>query len=71
MDHGRNSPHVDDRYGRRGGDYRQRSPPGRRGRSPSPSGNLPPVERYIEFDSSLPSGTIRVLSRTLFVGGVT
>ncbi|KAL2202177.1 hypothetical protein CC79DRAFT_1280852 [Sarocladium strictum] len=71
MDHGRNSPHVDDRHGRRGGDYRQRSPPGRRGRSPSPSGNLPPVERYIEFDSSLPSGTIRVLSRTLFVGGVT
>lgn len=70
-DHARNSPHGDDRYGRRGGDYRQRSPPGRRGRSPSPSSNFPPVERWIEYDPSLPSGHIRVLSRTLFVGGVT
>lgn len=66
-----NSPHGDDRYGRRGADYRQRSPQGRRGRSPSPADGFPPIERWIEFDPSLPSGHIRVLSRTLFVGGVT
>lgn len=73
-DYGRNSPrgrHDDrDRHGRRGNEYRQRSPPGRRGRSPSPD-ELPHVERWVEIDNSLPSGSIRVLSRTLFVGGVT
>lgn len=75
-EYGRNSPprgrHDDrDRHGRRGNEYRQRSPPGRRGgRSPSPD-QLPHVERWIEFDPKLPSGSIRVLSRTLFVGGVT
>ncbi|KAM3460331.1 hypothetical protein NHJ6243_006045 [Beauveria neobassiana] len=73
---GRNSPtrgrHDDnrDRNGRRGADFRQRSPPGRRGRSPSP-GNLPHVDRWVEYDSTLPPNSIRVLSRTLFVGGVT
>ncbi|KAH8178263.1 RNA polymerase II-binding domain-containing protein [Sarocladium implicatum] len=69
--HGQNSPRGDDRFGRRGGDYRQRSPQGRRGRSPSPTDGFPPIERWVEYDSSLPSGHIRVLSRTLFVGGVT
>ncbi|KAG5935424.1 hypothetical protein E4U53_000429 [Claviceps sorghi] len=57
--------------GRGGGDYRQRSPPSRRGRSPTPDSGLPHVERWVEYDSSLPSGTIKVFSRTLFVGGVT
>lgn len=79
-DYGRNSPprgrHDErDRGGRRSNDYRQRSPPGRRNRSPSPingNGNdFPHVDRWVEFDRSLPPGTIRVLSRTLFVGGVT
>ncbi|TLS28802.1 hypothetical protein PpBr36_01844 [Pyricularia pennisetigena] len=46
-------------------DYRQRSPQGRNGNSRRPS------ERYIEFDPSLPENNIRVLSRTLFIGGVT
>ncbi|KND94115.1 Rpb7-binding protein seb1 [Tolypocladium ophioglossoides CBS 100239] len=60
-----------DRNGRRGNDYRQRSPQGRRGRSATPSSELPHIERWIDFDPSLPDGHIRVLSRTLFVGGVT
>ncbi|POR38078.1 Rpb7-binding protein seb1 [Tolypocladium paradoxum] len=60
-----------DRNGRRGNDYRQRSPQGRRGRSATPSSDLPHIERWINFDPSLPDGHIRVLSRTLFVGGVT
>ncbi|PHH60635.1 hypothetical protein CDD81_1386 [Ophiocordyceps australis] len=59
-----------DRNGRRGHDYRQRSPQGRRGRSDSPL-EFPPIERWIDYDPSLPAGHIRVLSRTLFVGGVT
>ncbi|QUC17066.1 uncharacterized protein UV8b_01307 [Ustilaginoidea virens] len=78
--HGRNSPlngrHDDhDRNGRGGNEYRQRSPPGRRGRSPTPdnsnSNNLPRIERWLEYDPSLPAGHIKVFSRTLFVGGVT
>ncbi|TQW03080.1 RNA binding protein Nrd1 [Cordyceps javanica] len=73
---GRTSPprgrHEDrDRNGRRGNEFRQRSPAGRRGRSPSPSGNFPHVDRWIEYDPTLPPNSIRVLSRTLFVGGVT
>ncbi|KAI9170972.1 Rpb7-binding protein seb1 [Paramyrothecium foliicola] len=60
-----------DRDGRRGNDYRQRSPQGRHGRSNSPSDDLPQVEKWIEYDPSLPSGHIKVFSRTLFVGGVT
>lgn len=73
MDYGRNSPPRGGRHDeRRGGnDYRQRSPPGRRGRSPSPSDDLPPTEKYIEHDPTLPPNHIKVLSRTLFVGGVT
>ncbi|KAJ6785047.1 hypothetical protein PWT90_08765 [Aphanocladium album] len=73
---GRNSPprgrHDErERNGRRGNDFRQRSPPGRRGgRSPSPE-QFPHVDRWIEYDPTLPPNSIRVLSRTLFVGGVT
>ena len=68
QDYGRNSPsrgRDDDRNARRGGDYRTRSPPRRRGQSP------PPAEKWTDFDPTLPSGSIKVLSRTLFVGGVT
>ncbi|RDA92396.1 hypothetical protein CP533_4736 [Ophiocordyceps camponoti-saundersi (nom. inval.)] len=60
-----------DRNGRRGNNYRQRSPQGRHGRSASPSSEFPKIERWIDYDAKLPAGHIRVLSRTLFVGGVT
>ena len=64
-----------DARGRRGTEYRQRSPPGRRRRSPSPQRkdpNLPPPgPKLIEWDYSIGQGMIKVLSRTLFVGGVT
>ncbi|KAI1008125.1 hypothetical protein K3495_g111 [Podosphaera aphanis] len=66
----------DDRARGRGrvGDYRQRSPP-RYGNSPSPpnatssTNNL--GNKWIGHDSTIPKGSIKVLSRTLFVGGVT
>jgi protein NRD1 len=64
----------DDRAGWGGAtEYRQRSPAGRRGHSPSPPqyDRPNPVQKWIEFDRTLPSGHIKVLSRTLFVGGVT
>ncbi|KXJ96977.1 hypothetical protein Micbo1qcDRAFT_4585 [Microdochium bolleyi] len=75
---GSRSDHNGD-YGRHSQDqvkdnYRQRSPTGRRGRSPSPQRNNqsgPPAEKWVDFDQSLPPGNIKVLSRTLFVGGVT
>ncbi|MDI1489246.1 MAG: hypothetical protein OHK93_008524 [Ramalina farinacea] len=67
-------------YGRgndRGGianQYRQRSPDRRR-RSDSPRGRdptlPPPGPKFLEFDKTLPPDHFRVLSRTLFVGGVT
>ncbi|KAL8907685.1 MAG: hypothetical protein Q9207_001254 [Kuettlingeria erythrocarpa] len=65
-------------YGRsdrgRGNAYRQRSPDRQR-RSPSPrrSGNdlPPPGPKFVDFDPNLRQGMIKVLSRTLFVGGVT
>lgn len=64
-----------DPRGRRGNDYRQRSPPGRRRRSPSPPRKdpalPPPGPKFIEWDYSVGQGSIKVLSRTLFVGGVT
>ncbi|CAM1510423.1 Fc.00g007580.m01.CDS01 [Cosmosporella sp. VM-42] len=71
MEYGRNSPGRGRHDDRRGGDYRQRSPPGRHGRSRSASEDYPQTEKWVEFDTNLPSGTIKVLSRTLFVGGVT
>lgn len=74
-DIGQNSPGYgrDDARGRQN-EYRQRSPM-RRGRSPSPprgfydgrSGG----EKWVDFDPTIPKGSIKVLSRTLFVGGVT
>lgn len=63
------------RGGRRGNDYRQRSPPGRRRRTPSPprqdAALPPPGPKLVEWDYSIGQGNIKVLSRTLFVGGVT
>ncbi|KAK2848550.1 hypothetical protein FQN49_005617 [Arthroderma sp. PD_2] len=63
------------RGGRRGNDYRQRSPAGRRRRSPTPprKDNVlpPPGPKFIDYDYSIGDGNIKVLSRTLFVGGVT
>jgi protein NRD1 len=70
-DFGRGTPPRDRDHRRGGNDYRQRSPQGRHGQSHSPSHDLPQVDKWIEFDRSLPSGHINVFSRTLFVGGVT
>lgn len=49
-------------------EYRQRTPPAQR-RQPSPPKDVYGQSRYIEWDQSLPRDNIRVLSRTLFVGG--
>ncbi|CAK7223607.1 hypothetical protein SCUCBS95973_005236 [Sporothrix curviconia] len=61
-----------DRGGRGGRDYRQRSPAGGNGghRSPRHMEAPSPGSKWVEHDPSLPLNTIRVLSRTLFVGGV-
>ena len=70
----RDSPVVDQyRDSRRGNDYRQRSPRRRRSPTPPQAGSAlpPPGPRNIQWDRSLPKGSIKVLSRTLFVGGVT
>lgn len=47
-------------------EYRQRTPPRRQ---PSPPRNAHGSSKFIEWDHSLPRDTIKVLSRTLFVGG--
>jgi protein NRD1 len=47
-------------------EYRQRSPPRRQS---SPPRNSYGNSKYIEWDNTLPRDHIRVLSRTLFVGG--
>jgi protein NRD1 len=47
-------------------EYRQRSPPRRQ---PSPPRNAYGNSKYIDWDNTLPRDHIRVLSRTLFVGG--
>jgi protein NRD1 len=47
-------------------EYRQRSPPRRQ---PSPPRTAYGQSKFIEWDDSLPRDHIRVLSRTLFVGG--
>ncbi|KAK5462806.1 hypothetical protein LTS15_002518 [Exophiala xenobiotica] len=72
----RDSPAPDQhRDGRHGNDYRQRSPAGRRRRSPTPPSHdpslPPPGPKNITYDKSIPRGHIKVYSRTLFVGGVT
>ncbi|EEH17231.2 hypothetical protein PABG_07318 [Paracoccidioides brasiliensis Pb03] len=72
---GRNRDPRDARGRRAPGEYRQRSPPGRRRRSPTPprkeTALPPPGPKFLEWDYSIGQGNIRVLSRTLFVGGVT
>jgi protein NRD1 len=56
--YGRDSPDRDHRG--KGQDYRQRSPPGRWGRSHTPPhSHGPPATKWVEFDASLPSGHIR------------
>lgn len=52
-------------------EYRQRSPQSRRGLSPPDRDSYPQEQKWVEYDSTLPSGCIKVYSRTLFVGGVT
>lgn len=53
--------------------YRQRSPlrgsPGHNSHQPSHNNNAPQQPKTILHDPSLPPNTIKVLSRTLFVGG--
>ncbi|KAK6845155.1 hypothetical protein PG995_015265 [Apiospora arundinis] len=71
--YGHDSPargHMEDDRRGRAPDYRQRSPP-RRGHSPQPPFDRDPQVKWVDFDQSIPAGTIKVLSRTLFVGGVT
>ncbi|KEZ41852.1 hypothetical protein SAPIO_CDS6659 [Scedosporium apiospermum] len=59
-----------ERGGRDRGDYRHRSPMGRRERSPGDRPHEKP-QKWVEMDHNLRPGHIKVLSRTLFVGGVT
>ncbi len=42
-------------------DYRQRTPPGRRGRSPSPAQDFPqpPATKWVDYDRTIPSGHIK------------
>ncbi|KAK0706858.1 hypothetical protein B0T26DRAFT_655373 [Lasiosphaeria miniovina] len=71
---GRPRPDERERDRGRGGrmpEYRQRSPPGRRAQSPPARGEAVPEEKWVDYDTSIPSGCIKVYSRTLFVGGVT
>ncbi|WDK09285.1 RNA recognition domain-containing protein [Colletotrichum graminicola] len=60
----------DSRDSRRDSDYRQRSPPPNRDGGASNSSRHGSNDKWIEYDRSLPAGHIKVLSRTLFVGGV-
>ncbi|CEI65223.1 hypothetical protein FVEN_g6341 [Fusarium venenatum] len=71
LDYGRDSPNRGRQDDRHGADYRQRSPHGHRGRSETPLHDQGPAEKWVEYDTNLPSGHIKVFSRTLFVGGVT
>lgn len=63
----------DRRNDKNGSDYRQRSPMGRKRQSATPPAQdlPPPGEKYMEWDHNMPDDSIKVLSRTLFVGGVT
>lgn len=55
--------------GRGRDEYRQRTPPAER-RQPAPGEHLPNTQpKFLEWDHSMPRDHIRVLSRTLFVGG--
>ncbi|KAF2840338.1 hypothetical protein M501DRAFT_1010473 [Patellaria atrata CBS 101060] len=67
------SDRRDGNRGRRRGnrqDFRQRSPPSSKARPSPPTQPRKMQQKWIEFDRTLPPGTIKVLSRTLFVGGV-
>lgn len=50
-------------------EYRQRSPPAQRRQSPDGNGFQNGNTKFIDWDPTLPRDHIRVLSRTLFVGG--
>lgn len=63
---GRDNYGRDDGYGGRGGGYRSRTPPRHHEPTPPPGG-----EKWTDIDPKLPRDHIKVLSRTLFVGGVT
>lgn len=63
----RGSPVYDTYMG--GTEYRQRSPL-RGDRLSGQEDMIPLVEKWVEMDPSLPANNIKVLSRTLFVGGV-
>ncbi|KAF5550621.1 Rpb7-binding seb1 [Fusarium napiforme] len=71
LDYARDSPNRGRHDDRRGGEYRQRSPHGHRGRSETPLHEQGSADKWVEYDPNLPSGHIKVYSRTLFVGGVT
>ncbi|OWP03885.1 hypothetical protein B2J93_4827 [Marssonina coronariae] len=78
FDYGRRSPgrnRGNDERGRGGRDgagneYRQRSPP-RRDQSSTPPRANNGIQKWVGYDSAIPAGSIKVLSRTLFIGGVT
>lgn len=58
--------------GRGGRNYRQRTPPGaRNGYQDMPPVAAVPGPKWTDIDPTLPAGHIKVLSRTLFVGGAT
>ncbi|CAD6505760.1 BgTH12-01247 [Blumeria graminis f. sp. triticale] len=65
-------PRADDRNrGRsRATEYRQRSPQ-HLAHSLSPTNQSNTINKWVSHDSTIPKGSIKVLSRTLFVGGVT
>ncbi|CCF41904.1 Rpb7-binding protein seb1 [Colletotrichum higginsianum] len=72
-DYSRRSPdrgRHNSRDSRRGSDYRQRSPPPSRDGGRSNSSRHGSSDKWIDYDQSLPEGHIKVLSRTLFVGGL-
>lgn len=77
FDYGADSPNRRGPDGRdrgrdnRSSEYRQRSPVGQRHASPQEKQPPAPGDKWVEYDTSLPEGVIKVLSRTLFVGGVT
>ena len=57
-DRGRDSPGRD-RARARGNEYRQRSPPGRRGRSPSPPPHMARGEKWVDFDPTIGKENIK------------
>jgi len=73
-DHAQSSQYSDKRgRGRGGRTYRQRSPPPTRNGHQEPPNvpYQPNAPKWTDIDPALPAGHIKVLSRTLFVGGAT